>query len=452
MPYPQISGGYLEYDTSGFPIVGGRTDTVIDDFEDQSLSEYGDAAGWQIQGTNVLMGRYSLEAIDPYVDLGDRGNDLPTPREDPPVEYRCHMLQEGAGAAAFMVNVQEQTDAWRNAYSVLVDTANQRIGVCRHESGTVHVLDSVSGTTHPQTGTEYIAAITTSSEAIKASLYDRSGTLLLETNSIADQIHTGGGLGWDNWDGAPVYFDHATRGAGSHGDIQELRTWLEDFESGSLDPYTSVKGSGTASTTPAAAYRGDYGLEMVDGQDLQTAPGSGLDNYLRAGHEILIRVNFQKKQSSTGTYQQYWFPFCMQSVTSPSNRYRMEFLMNGGFRIRKTKDGSASTLTGTSSEGRDYAALYNVDHPADSWLSAVLLVNGDKGVYAELHDAANNIKGWVKGDDTEFITATSENGFGFRSSGSGHVYWDHVFEIDQQYLDTVGRTEPIPHSDAPWSL
>lgn len=448
MAYPQIADGYLQYSSSGFPKVGGEGRTVLEDFEDQSLSEYGDTTGWQIQGSNVLQGRYSLESTQTNVDIGDSGGDIPTPRNDSPTEYRCRMFQVDEGRAALLVNVQSESNPWANAYSIQVNTIENTISVTRNESGTANLLDTVSGSTHPQTGTEYIAAITTSTDAIKASLYDSSGTLLLETDSISDQTFTGGGLGWDKWEGTTTYFDYATVESGNHGEGSGSRVWIDDFEDGSVGEYTSISGSGTYDATPSAAYRGDYGLEMIGGQDIQSTPGSGLQNYLRSGEEIIFRINFQTLQSSSGTYQQYWVPFCMQDETSSVNRYRLEFLMNGGFRIRKTTSSGTNTVSGSSSEGRDYAALYNVSHSAGSWYSAILLVDETNGLYAELHDAGGNIKGWISSSETEYVGAT--NGIGWRSSGNGSVYIDHAFEVDQQYIDAVDRSEPIPHSDAPW--
>ena len=440
--YPHISNGYLEYDTSGFPIVGGPADNVLEDFEDGTITAYSDFGGWTAQGTNVLRGRYSLESLDTNVWLGDRGNDRPTPRDDPPIEYRCRMLQEDAGRSAMLINVQAQDAPLDDSYAVVVDTADNRLSLVRYLDGTRTVLDDVAGTTHPRTGTEYIPAITVSTEGLKATLYDRAGTTLLETNSMADQSLSGGGLGWHNESGLTAFYDHATYGPGSLDELQGTRTWLEDFEDGSISEYTILARSGDEDVTPAAAYRGNYGLEQINASEIQSMPGDGLDGYLRSGEEILIRTNFQVIGE-----QQYWVPFCMADASSTDNRYRLEFLMGGGFRIRKTENGSTSTLPGTSSEGRDYAALYDITHYDDYWYSAILLVDESYGVYAEMHDAGNNIKGWVHSSDTEFIDGT--NGIGFRSSGSGHVYFDHLFEIDQQYFDDTGRTEPIPHSDAP---
>lgn len=424
--HPTTQGGYLIYGSDGYPVLGSVSSSGLEDFEHQSLAAYGDDLGaFQIQGSNVLQGRYSLESTVAQRTIGASETDRPTPRgtAEDPIEYKCRMVIQDDGQASLITNVQSADSPWSNSYVLLVDTANDRIRLLRRENGSTVNHETAYAPESITDGEEHRPAITLSDDGIKGTLYYADDSVFVETDTYQDATFTGGGLGWHNGIGTTTYFDYATAEPGSIGTVSQ--SMIEDFESGDLSGYWVRSTSGTASVSPTAAYRGSYGLDMNGFSEVQTTPGGGRPGYLRDGVPAIFRVQFKV----TGN-QQYWVPFCQTSRDSRSSRYLLQFTMGGGFRIRKVdSSGNVSTVRGSSSEGRDYAALYNVSHSADVWYSAILEVDQNDGLYAELHDGGMNRKGWISSPESEFVG--TENGYGFYCSGGGHAFFDHLLETER---------------------
>lgn len=421
--YPTIRNGYLRYGSDGWPMFGESESSVVEDFEHQSLADYGDDTdAFRIQGTNVLQGRYSLEGTVAQRTIGASEADRPTPRgtDSDPIEYKCRMVFSDSGQASLLTNAQSADSPWHNCYGVLVDEGNDRIRLFRRENDNSTYHANISVGVPLYTGTEYRPAITVSGTGLKATLYDASDSVLVETDTYTDQTFTGGGLGWHNGIGTTTYFDYATSGSGSIGDTAQM---VEDFESGDLSGYWIRDTSGSANVSPTASYSGSYGLEMDGFSEIQTTPGDGRPGYIQSGDPILFRINPRVLSD-----QQYWVPFCQSSHSSLSNRYVLQFIMGGGFRIQKVdSSGNSSTVPGSSSEGRDYAALYNLSYSADMWYTGALLADQADGLAAELYDAGGNRVGWISSPESEYVDA--ENGYGFRCSGSGRVFFDEMREF-----------------------
>ena len=424
--YPRASGGYVRYGTDGFPRLAEPDESLIEDFEHQSLEVYGDDTdAFRIQGTNVIEGRYSLESTVAQRTIGASSDTRPTPRgtADDPIEYTARLVLEDDGQASLMTNAQSPSSPWSNCYVLLVDTGNDRIRLLRRENGGTDNHETKPAGQSLSPGTEYRPGITLSDEGIQGALYDSTGDLIVQTDAYPDAVFTGGGLGWHNGIGTTTYFDYANSNPNSIDDL--TKPIVEDFESGDLSGYWIRDTSGSANVTPTAAFHDSYGLEMDGFSEIQTTPGSGRPGYIRDGIPIRFRVNFRVLGS-----QQYWVPFCPSVRDSRGNRYTLQFIMDGGFRIRKAdSSGSQSTVPGTSSEGRDYAACYNLSYSSETWYYAILEADQSDGLYAALYTAGGTRVAWISSSESEYVDA--ENGYGFYCSGSGRVFYDYLHETER---------------------
>lgn len=420
--YPHSENGYWEYGSTGFPVVGGFDDSVIENFETQSLAPYsGNTGSFRIQGSSVLQGRYSLESTAESVVIGNNGSAFPTPRTSSPTEYRARLLQSSNGYASIMSNVQSSAYPWRNCYALLVDIVGDEIRLLSRESNTTRYLErkSVSGLS---TNTEYRPAINLTDEGIKGRLYDRNDNLLAETESYRDTTHTGGGIGWMNGPGVTAYYDYYAVGPGTMGNVS--RVVLNDFEDGSLGEYYVVGGgsSGDQYTSPASAYAGNYGLEMVDYGAIQTVPGMDAPGYLRDGHPI----SFRFKPRAIGN-EQYGFYFAMPTAGASSNLYKLEFIMPSSFRLQVNNGSGDFTVSGSSSQNDSYAACYNLsNYSTGTWYQIVLDVDSSDGIRADMYYPSGSRKAWLQSSHTTHIDPTM--GYGHYCSGGGHVFYDEIIE------------------------
>lgn len=418
--YPHTKNGYWTYGTAGFPIVGGIQENLLEGFEDDSLTEYGgDLADFDIQGENVLKGRLSLQSSSSYSIIGDDGTDIPTERTDSATEYQARVYPAGSGDAIFCTNVQSESSPFRDCYAVTVDTDDDELRFYVREANDTNYLERKSLSLTADT--EYRPFITLTTEGINGGIRDSGGSLIYRTDSYRETTHTGGGIGWRSGVGAETYFDHCIFVAGSMG---ELTATLDDFEDGDLSEYTTESSSGTESVVPAAAYAGNYGLELDGFTWDMTTPGDGLDNYIVDGNPF----EFYFAPLDTGISQYYMY-LCPQSNSSTENTYELEFLMDGLMRIQKDKNGSESTLSGSGTGEPNFAETRGVSWEQGNWYRLEVIIDGTDGkLRAELYDASSgNYIAYVEGVDSEFINP--ENGFGFFCSSSGNAYFDEVKEV-----------------------
>lgn len=419
--YPEIDNGYWEFGSDGFPIVGGRSENVIEDFEDQSLSEYGgDTADFQIQGTNVIEGRYSLESLATYSAIGDDGSDLSTPRTDDPIEYLGRIYQTDAGDAVLAVCVQSETSPYRDCYMLTVDVDSNELRLFVRDAGSLSYIERQ--TVSLSTGSVYWPGITLTTEGINGTIYDSDGTALAQTDSYRETTHSGGGLGWRNGAGTTAYFDQATYRAGSMGDVSTVM--IDDYEDGDLNEYDGPSSSGDQATTPSAAYAGNYGIELTDFGSIFSRPGMGLDNYPRDGIAFEAYLNPQVIGN-----EQYWVYLCPQHSTSTDDTYMLQCIMDDDvMRLQKDVNGSHATISGSGTGNSSVAYTGQIDWQAGNWYRIEVLLDSANSVRVDLYDASSgNHLVYVEGTDTEYVAA--ENGFGFYSSGGGNVFFDEIQEV-----------------------
>ncbi|PSP76507.1 hypothetical protein BRC81_12905 [Halobacteriales archaeon QS_1_68_20] len=185
---------------------GGST-TVLDDFEDGDISEYvGGTSGYQVQGSTVLEGSYSLEATNTYYKIAHA--DESTPRG---YEYRFRTRAAGGSGAepSPLVCVQDPYNPLDDCYWVHPDASAGDFNLYRRDGGSSVLLDSVAFT--PQEDTTYEVTVELGADTVKAVLYDDAGSVVAETAAVSDATYDGGTFGFYTGGGSPGYYDYVTR-------------------------------------------------------------------------------------------------------------------------------------------------------------------------------------------------------------------------------------------------
>lgn len=423
--YPNAKGGYWEYGTAGYPIVGGLSENVLDDFEDGSLSEYGGARSkYEVQKQDVIKGRYTLKGTGDGAVIGDNGGDIPTPRSENATEYRSRMYFQGGGGGTILTNVQSEGSPWTNCYGLVAHAGFNEIGLFRREKGSTEYLEIKSVRIDAEK--EYWPFITLTTEGINGGIRNAEGTELTRTDSYRDVTFSGGGLGWRVYSDPPILFDHATYHPGSMGEIGRVR--IDGFEDADLKEYDGPASGGFQSAEPAAALFGDYGLEMDDAGSIFSVPGDGLDNYIRDG--VPIEAFFNPKDSAGETYVIYLCPDGNHGSTDYT--YKLEFQMDIAekMRIRKDHGGNEWTLHGSGTNELHYATTDAVDWSTQWYRVEILIDQSQPLIRADLYDySSGEFIAYVEQDeDSEFMD--TENGFGFGCSNQGNWFVDELRELE----------------------
>jgi hypothetical protein len=201
------SGQAAYFDEVRFVDSGGSSTTVLDDFEDGDIAEYsGETSGFQVQGSTVLEGLYTLEGTGTYYDIAHA--DTTTPRG---YEYRCQIeAASGSGAEpSLLASVQDPSSPLQNCYWAFPDASAGAFKLVRRDSGSSTLLDSVSYTL--QEAATYEVALELGSSTVKAVLYDSTGSVVAETTAVSDSTHSGGTFGFYTGGGTPGYYDYVTK-------------------------------------------------------------------------------------------------------------------------------------------------------------------------------------------------------------------------------------------------
>lgn len=399
--------------------------TVIEDFENGSIYPYGgDESSFQVQSSNVLQGGYSLESRGTDAAIADHGGDIPTPRTDSDgngIEYRCRQYLADTGDAGLITNAQSQSSSLPNCYRVRLDTADNRLILEKRVDGSTVEIDRESMSV--ATGQEYRPAIAMDADRVRGLVYDRAGEQLAATETHRDSEHSGGGLGWYNGDGTATYYDLAAQHDPTL--TQPVTMVIDDYEDGNLYEYDGPSSSGDYYLSGSAAYDGDYGIVMDDFGSAHTQPGMGLDTYIQDGVTVQFHHNFQ-----VGGTEQYYIFLNPQSTSEiRPDGYRLEFLMEGTMRMRKTSGGSTSTLPGSGSSSSDYAEARNLSFSTSNWYRTEILLDASSStVRADLYDASSGTAvAYADGNDSEFVDPA--NGFGYYCSGGGLWYIDEITDV-----------------------
>lgn len=348
------SGGQLGFYTGGaggFPAYydtvtqeslssGGSSTTIIDDFEDGSLSEYNfdrGSSGASVASSPTKNGSYALEYTDTYIEaISTSGLDAyPSPGDT----FRYWV--RGTGGAE-MTNFTYGVQDHQNRYFVRVNIANDRLKLYRYENGSGNLLNKqTSGFTLSQDAWYEVKIQWASDGTHTVTLYDSSSTQLSKI-SATDSTWISGGVGYDAYlsSGQSVYFDYVTLGpeAGA-----KSRHVIDDFTDEDLSEYTIVKGSSAVKTVSDKNYSSGSALQFSDSDSLILS-SSGLNHY-----------------PMTEDFFHYWFKYhtggtvCLSyGVQDESNRYEICIdCSNDTLRLYKYENGSKTEVAG----GSIYASL-----------------------------------------------------------------------------------------------
>ena len=253
---------------------------IIDDFEDDDLSEYTFDRGssgasivdsptyhgddvLQISGTDTEM--ISTSGLDYYPAAGDTFR----------YWVRGH---NGADRINLTYGVQDH----QNRYFARVNPAQGHVALYRYENGSGTLLAD-QGVSLSQ-DTWYEAEIAWSSTGDHTfTLSDAAGNQLAQI-SATDSTWSSGGVGYDAYlsDGGTVYIDYVTKGTR---DPSDGRLIVDNFEDNDLDEYRFDRGSSGASVVTSPTKTGSHALEIA-GTSTEMISTSWLPHYPSAGSTI----------------------------------------------------------------------------------------------------------------------------------------------------------------------
>lgn len=187
---------------------------------------------------------------------------------------------------------------------------------------------------------------------------------------------------------------------------------IDDFEHDNLLLYYTVPSStGSKRITTAAARSGTFGYESEGFGEVWSHPGRSdpLLNYPAPG----TTFEYYFRPNNIGS-NQYWFYFGGTQDTD-QNRYQIEAIMSGTFRVRKDVNGSRSIVTSQSVSWS--SRWYRIEvqwYDGGGWRIR-LYPDGSTSLIAQLDSL----------DDT----FAERSKVGYRCGGSGHLYVDDILII-----------------------
>lgn len=182
---------------------------------------------------------------------------------------------------------------------------------------------------------------------------------------------------------------------------------IDDFERGDVAPYTNRSDTGSHSVNATAARSGDYGYESQGEEAIWSVPGSGLPHYPSPGETFEYFVNIQ-------SHEQIWL-FFGGETDADQDRYQIELISDGAFRVRIDEGGSRTVLDSVS----------GVTYPTGSFLRVETAWREGGGFDITL-DTGSTTYGPLSSADA---TYTGPGKIGYRTSGNAHAYIDDVRRV-----------------------
>lgn len=196
-----------------------------------------------------------------------------------------------------------------------------------------------------------------------------------------------------------------TQSYGWLGVQRQLQRLIDDYERGDLSPYTDRSDTGTSAVVGRAARSGSYGLELSGESAVWSVPGSGLDNYPDpSSDQFEFYFNIQ-------SHDQVW-TFFGGTTDADQDRYQVEAIDDGDFRIRIDQGGSRSVL--------DYLGSGAISWSTGTWYRGLVTPHSGDGFDVDLYGGGNHL-GNLSTNDATF---TGPGKFGARSSNNATAYWD----------------------------
>lgn len=187
---------------------GGGGSTLVDSFEDQSISEYaGDTGSYTTVTSPVKDGTYALQGAGSGTGIGSTSglNAYPSTGDT----FRVYTQQPSDGRSLFTWCAQS-AGATPDGYEVFFDVHNSNFELRRRAAGSPTTLESANATI--ETGAWVYAEIThTTGNDITVELFDSTATSVVTLPTHTDTTYTSGGIAFlSNTDTSvsDIYWDY----------------------------------------------------------------------------------------------------------------------------------------------------------------------------------------------------------------------------------------------------
>jgi hypothetical protein len=369
---------------------------IIDDYEDNDLSEYSNVTGNTAVQSNVVHdGTYAVRTEETSSEDGHAGSMSGLPRYPQAGDtFQYWARSEKGNSTEVGFGIQEDTKD--NGYDILFN--DSRIDIRRWDNDSVTALSSKSVSTSADTWYRIVVDWGSGGDLV-ATLYDESGTELAstsanDTNYSAGGISVGGGgLSGDKW-----YFDTFEITA-----VTSPTGIVDDFEDNDLSEYSHIEGNATVQSN--VVHNGTYAVltEETSSSDSGYAGSmSGLPRYPQSGDTFQYWVRTELGDTArTG--------FGLQEDTK-DNGYdilfsdsKIEIRRHGPYEVLASK--SVSTSAGT-------------------WYRHVVEWGDNGDITATLYDESGSKLATVSATDTNYY----EGGISVSGKGgnTSQWYWDNI--------------------------
>jgi hypothetical protein len=377
---------------------------IIDDYEDNDLSEYSNVTGNTAVQSNVVHdGTYAIRTEESSSEDGHAGSmsGLPRyPQAGDTFQYWARSVQGNSTEVGFGI----QEDTKDNGYDILFN--DSRIDIRRWDNDSVTALSSKSVSTSADTWYRIVVDWGSGGDLV-ATLYDESGTELAST-SATDTNYSGGGIsvGGGGTSGDKWYFD--TFEITASGDTTQTGP-IDDFEDGDVGEYTGDTSDYNVQT--GTVYEGQYALEATgapsSGNSITST--SGLPRYPKAGDIFQFRFRTTDIDDN---------PELSFGVTDSSNRYII---------IVASKDADSANQRFLEVDNGSYTTLASnttTDTPIGEWHKVVVNWGASGDITIDFFDS--------DGSNFSTLTATTttytDGGIKFRAQ-NGNQSYSQFFDI-----------------------
>lgn len=375
--------------------------TIVDDFEDENLSEYDfttGGSGASVVSSPTYSGSYGLELSGTTTKILSTSGLSIYPSAGDVFSYWVR-LENGTENTNFTYGVQDDN----NRYYLKLNGSDDSLRLFKKENGSSTSLTGDDGVgVSAATWYEIEVNWRTDGEHI-ITLYDGAGNQHKQI-SVSDETWTEGGIGYDSYlsSGESVYFDYVTIKSTSSLDGNTI---IEDFEDGDFEEYVFMEGSSNAAVVNTPTHEGSYALELADsivGMNSTT----GLSAYPSAGDTFSYWMRLENgTENGNFTY----------GVQDDNNRYYVK--LNGSedsIRLFLYENGSGTALTGEAGIGLSADTWYEIEI---DWRT-----NGDHII--TLTDDSGSVLSQLVSSETTW----TDGGIGFDSylSSGEAIYFDNV--------------------------
>lgn len=403
-------GGLLTYGGSSASAATG----VIDDFEDNDLSQYSfdrGSSGASIVTSPTRSGSYALSLSDVAVEMISRpGGSTPDLANYPSAgdTFRYHVYATGG---VQYTNYTYAVQDHQNRYFIRIDFAGNRFRLYKYADGnaTELVRDDTITVSEDQW---YELEVDWASDGTHTITLLDSNDSQVGQLSYTDATWTSGGIGYDGYmdDGGTLYIDDvllgdsSDDGGGGGDDGGGGSSVIDDFEDGGLTEYAFDRGSSGVSLVSSPVYQGSSALE-ISGTDTEMISTSGLDTYPAAGETFRFRFRSPTNEVANLSY----------GVQDHANRYFVQL---------DYADQYLKLVRWQNDTGDQFGGATNVPYTTGVWYEVEVKWRTDGTHVATLYDTDGTQVAQATGTDTTWTSG----GIGFDGyyAGGGAGYYDYV--------------------------